>query len=420
MDELEALTALAANPAPQTVASGRARLEAEARRAAGAPARLSGRRRFLPPRATLFTGFGLTLAGAAAVAVLTSGTATPRAPGGPGAPGGTDGSFLEVAAKADLLPSGRYWYSDEIQGQSYMQRPKSGPYAIIGAHSETYQYVGAQRKDGSGFWGRDLPSRPASAGDAAAWRRAGSPSSFRVWSNDHHWTYTTKATAWEDDPAGRGMGGRFPGLGPDRKSATTGKKSMTVEGFAALPTDPAALAELLFPKMTGFDALDPLGANRMPKEEMLRLKQNPGSIPPRDMTPREKISAGGTALKDMPLPPKVRSGLMRALAAQPGVHTVKNVRDPLGREGVALVADPVTRTVTGEYGTPKVEQGTYSEQEELVFDPKTGALLSQQNVLARPGGPYAARKPGAVLSYWIVRSGGWTDAEPTPPAKLPF
>ncbi|MEV4256859.1 hypothetical protein AB0J52_27165 [Spirillospora sp. NPDC049652] len=420
MDDLDALGMLAANPTEGSVAAGRARLETEARGAAHGPARRPARRRLSPPRLTLFTGFGLTLAGAAAaVAVMmSSGTATPRAPG---AHGGADGSFLEVAAKADLLPSGRYWYSDEIQGQSYMQRPASGAYAIIGAHSETYQYVGAKREDGSGFWGRDLPSRPASPEDAAGWKRAGSPSSFRVWSNDHYWTYTTKATAWEYDPAGRGRGGQFPGLGPDRKSAAAGKnKPMSAADFASLPTDPSVLAKMLFPRLTGFEALDPLALDDMPQAELYRLKQNPGSIPPRDLTPREKIFTAGSALKDMPLPPKVRAGLMRALAAQPGIRTVKNVRDPLGREGVALVAAPVTRKVTAEYGAPRNEQGTYSEQEELVFDAKTGALLSQQNVLATPGGPYAARKTGAVLSYWIVRSGGWTDAKPKPPAGLPF
>ncbi|WP_034484569.1 hypothetical protein [Actinomadura oligospora] len=414
MDELDALRMLAADPTEESVAAGRVRLEAETR----GPARRRGRP-FSMPRLTLFTGFGLTLvgAGAAAAVMMASGTATPRAPG---TPSGADGTFMEVAAKADLLPSGRYWYSDQIQGQSYMQRPKTGPYAIFGAHSETYRFVGAQKKDGSGFWGRDLPSRPASPEDEAAWRRAGSPSSFRVWSNDHYYVYRDKATPWVNDQAGQGAGGEFTGFGFREKRAAGEKTTMTVADFAALPTDPSVLAKRMFPRLTGRAALDPLALDTMSQEQLRKLLENTASIPPRDMTPREKIFEAGSALKDSPLPPKVRAALMRALAAQPGIRTVKNTQDPLGRPGVALVADPVKRTVTGEYGTPKNEQGTYSESEELVFNEKTGELLSQQNVLVEPGGPYVARKAGSVLSYWIVRSGGWTNTKPHPPVKLPF
>ncbi|MEV5570686.1 CU044_5270 family protein [Spirillospora sp. NPDC052269] len=418
MDELDALRLLAADPTEETTAEGRALLEAEAR----GPARRRARR-FSLPRPALFTGFGLTLAGAAAaVAVMmSSGTATPRAPGAHGGGPLADGAFMDVAAKADLLPTGRYWYSDEIQGQSYMQRPKTGPYAIIGAHSEILQYVGAKRKDGSAFWGRDLAARPATPEDEAAWKRAGSPSSFRVWSNDHYYVYRSKPTAWVKDSGGQDSGGRFPRLGP-RPQKEMGKPlpTMTVEDFAKLPTDPSTLAGILFPKLTGMNAIDPLSLDTMTQEQVLKYRAHPDRIPPREMSPWQKVLAAGDALKDMPLPPKVRSGLMRALAMQPGVHTVKNVRDPLGREGVALRADPEKRTRTGEFGTPKNEQGTYKDQEELIFDPKTGALLSQQLILAEPGGPYAARKPGSVIFYWIVRSGGWTNSKPTPTAKLPF
>ncbi|MFC4912435.1 hypothetical protein [Actinomadura gamaensis] len=350
-------------------------------------------------------GVGLLAAGTAAAAVIVaSGQGDAPSGHGPGHGAGSapDASgheaFMQVAAKAELLPTGRYWYSDQIQGQSYMQRPKTGTYAIIGAHSETFQFTGADKKYGSAFLGRDLPARPATADDIPAWKRAGSPTSFRVWSNDHYYVYKAKATAWQDDPAGQGGGGTFTGP----------PGTLTPQQIAALPTDPDALAKLFFhPERPGWGG------------KIAEEKRKAGKVY-RPAGPRDKLLITGDALKDMPLPPKVRAGLMRALAKEPGIRTLDGAVDPLGRKGVALTIDPRTATITGEYGAPKEEQGTYTARDELVFDPATGDLLSDQLVLVQPGGPYAARKPGSVINYWILRKAGWTDTKPQPPSKLPF
>ncbi len=66
-------------------------------------------------------------------------------------------AVLAAAAKAELLPTGAYWYTDQIQGQSYMMRPKTGSYAIVGAHSETSCGPPRRRAAERRFTGASLP-----------------------------------------------------------------------------------------------------------------------------------------------------------------------------------------------------------------------------------------------------------------------
>lgn len=300
------------------------------------------------------------------------------------------GVILAAAAEAERQPIGKYWYSDQIQGQSYIMRPKTGTYAINGAHTETFYWQGAKSGMGEASYDRDLPSRPQTAGDAALWRRAGSPSSFRVWSSDHYYTYTTKATKWKANAPDTRGGGKFLG----------GK---SVEDLQNLPTDPAKLAEIFLSQTEMSKA-----AGLPPGKRLQRIE--PGAT----------IVRVATLLEVAPIPPKVRAGLMRALTAQPGVHAIGRATDPLGRRGVALASDDRATTITGEFGVPKAEQGTYSSRTVIIFDERTGALLSQQEELTRPGGPYAEMKPGFIINYWADRSATWTDTKPTPPADLPF
>ncbi|HEX2313608.1 MAG TPA: hypothetical protein VHJ17_07750, partial [Thermomonospora sp.] len=319
------------------------------------------------------------------------------APGGDGTPAPRgpvtlDGrvAILAAAEQAERQPVGRYWHVDEIQGQSYIMRPKTGTYAITGAHSELFAWRGARSGMGEAYYERDLPARPLTERDAALWRRAGSPASFRVWSNDAYHTYTTGMTRWKVK-RDAGGGGEF----------VLGK---SVEDLQNLPTDPARLTEMFLStpemkRMAGIPAEKPLSERMdVPGSKIIRV----------------------AGLLNEPIPPKVRAGLMRALAAQPGIHAIGRVTDPLGRPGVALASDDRPTTITGEFGTPKAQQGTYRSRNVLVFDERTGALLSDQVMLTSPGGPYAEMKPGFVIYYNLLRSAAWTDTKPTPPAAPPF
>ncbi|WP_026412699.1 hypothetical protein [Actinomadura oligospora] len=408
MDEIRMVRDGYGSPRPPTkdeTATARMQLAAliaaERTDTAPAPAPAPAPRRRLFGGWRLKLGVGLLAAGTAAAAVIVvtgqddgpSGRTTPPVAMG-------EGDFTQVAAKAELAPTGKYWASDEISGALYVIRPKSGPYAIFGAQSEFHTSTTTGEKGGTTYNTRDLPARPATPEDAAAWKRAGSPSSFKVWSNDHYWTYTTKAGSWGEGESDAVKDGKF--YGP-------GGTLLTKDDFATLPTDPSALAKAFF-------SYEGWGGHPVAPFLKEKFKVKPGM---KNMTPRMKLVETGRALRNMPLPPKVRAGLMRALAAQPGIQTVKGAVDPAGRKGIALAIAPERITRTAEYGTPKAEQGAFSERTELVFDPKTGELLAEQTVLTTPGGAYAQLKPGAVLNYWILRQAGWTDTKPKPPAQLP-
>jgi hypothetical protein len=302
-------------------------------------------------------------------------------------------AVLAAAEKAAAQPAGRFWSAGTIQGQSYIMRAETGTYAITGALTESFSWHGAKSGTGEAYYGRDLPARPQTERDEALWRKAGSPPGFRVRGDGRYVTYSTKATAWRSD-------GPEVGIDPRGGGKFLGKSA---EELQDLPTDPAELAKLFL--VDGQGAAPGLA---------------PGKEGPRQDDSSAKIMRVSSLLSNAPIPPKVRAGLMRALAAQPGVQAIGRVTDPLDRQGVALAGGDRTVTVTAEHGAPKDEQGTYRSREVIVFDERTGALLSRQDVLTRPGGRYAEMKPGFIIEYTAVRSAQWTDTKPKPPAKLPF
>ncbi|MFI0451501.1 CU044_5270 family protein [Actinomadura sp. 6N118] len=313
------------------------------------------------------------------------------------------GAVLAAAQKAEQQPSGNYWYTNVIQGQAYIMRPKTGTYAIDGALTETFNWSGAKTGMGEGYAGRDLPAHLKTAQDKALWRKAGSPSTFPVWSGDKALTFSSKPVKWQLDGPEKGTyprgGGKF----------LDGNKS--VEDLQNLPTDPAKLAKMFL----GPGGMAGSGAPAGKAAKAQRAAGMRGAA-----NARTQISMVSSVLGSNPVPPKVRAGLMRALANQPGVHAIGRATDPLGREGVALASDDFATTTTGEYGGPKAERGTYRSREVIIFDEGTGELLSRQDVLTSPGGKYSEMKPGFIIEYSTVRSAKWTDTKPTPPADLPF
>lgn len=330
---------------------------------------------------------GIAGATAVALAVGLGGHDARRAPVTP-VPLDPKSIFLAAADQAERQPMGRYWYTDQIQGQSYIV--KDG-YAITGAHSETFEWTAVKAGGGKVFYGRDLPARPLTKEDRAAWRKAGSPSSFRVLSNGHYITYTTRAGAWQGEPDG--SGGRFflQGIG----------QGLTLKQILKLPTDPATLA-------ARFLTLKPAG--RLGRRQ---------AVPP--VSNAYQLDRAAELFESAPLPPKVQAGLMRALVTQPGVRVTDLATDPLGRQGVAVAVDqPSWGWGPGPDGKLVRREFDHTERVELIFDRGTGALLADETVLLKPGGEYRTRKPGFVINYWLTRASNWTDKKPSPPKRLPF
>mgnify|MGYP001475890041 CR=1 FL=1 len=405
MDEVRMVRDLYPEPAPPTaqeIARAKALLEE--------PPRGFAARRFPPRR--LRWGFGGVVAAGAAAAVAIAFTGG-NAPGRGGGSTTLDGraAVLAAAERAERQPTGRYWHSDVVDGQAYVVRAKTGTYAITGALTETFGWWGAERGMGEGHYGRDLPARPQTAHDALLWRKAGAPSVFRVWSDGRLVTYggAGKPEKWRKDGPERGTdprgGGRFLG-------------GRSVEDLRTLPTDPAELATLFLSgedmrRATGVDQ----GAN-----PGVTADAGPGAGPEADpvAVASGQIMRVASILGGSPVPPKVRAGLMRALADRPGIHPIGRVTDPLGRRGVALATADRPVTVTAADGGPAAEQGTYRSRAVIVFDERTGALLARMDQLTRPGGRYAQMRPGLVIEYSAVRSQGWSDTRPEPSDAPPF
>jgi hypothetical protein len=321
---------------------------------------------------------GLVAAGAAvAVTVAITG----QSPDGRPAPKKSTGDgriagqpILLAADKAAAQPLGKYWTSDTVWGQSYIVSAKTGNYVITGAAWETFEWTAVKTGGGNLFYGRDLPARPQTAADKAAWRKAGSPSSFRVWSSDHYQTYTARVGRWEADHPQAKPGGRFDFSGTARSSSP----SVTFGQLEKLAEDPAQLRR-----------------NYLDHRE----------------TPSQLLLSISDDLMEAPVPPRLRAEIMRMLPTLPGVYSVGTVTDPLGRRGIAFAADwPNSGRLYHGYGS----------RTEVVFS-EDGAFLGTRDVLTRAGGEYAGLRPGFVINYHVARGAAWTDRKPAaPPAELPY
>jgi hypothetical protein len=99
------------------------------------------------------------------------------------------------------------------------------------------------------------------------------------------------------------------------------------------------------------------------------------------------------ALRGLPTSPRLRAALFRAFAFVPRIGFVAHAKDRLGRPAVAIT---------------HVEQGT---RHEILFDPRTSALLGERDVVAGPvrNRGYSAPE-GTVVGDAAYRDQGVVDA----------
>ncbi|MBE1532053.1 hypothetical protein [Actinomadura algeriensis] len=393
MDEMKAIAEMLNEPPTQQAADeGRRRL----RREIANPGRAGGRAkaRFGWP---LKAGLGLVAAGAAAaVAISAIGSGDPSPAEGTQA-GGPQGQIdlgrqavLVAAENAAKQETGKYFFTEHVSGQSYVVPAETGAYAIAGARSATFVSAGLEPGADVTFHESFPGPKLWTPADEAAWTKAGSPSQVKVWSSDKWLTFNMADKGpWKLD-------------GTNTQQEWLGQ--YTLEELQNLPTDPKKLAEEAFdPEQTEAGLLEARG------------QKVPENLQTEEFVAASKIRTVGWRLSDLPVPPKVRAALMKALMAEPGVKAVGETTDPLGRKGVALTSGSRSYEVTGEFGTPPENQGTYESRQEIVFDKATGNALAMQNVLTKPGGPYKDREPGFIIDYTAIRDMGWSDTKPAPP-----
>jgi hypothetical protein len=168
---------------------------------------------------------------------------------------------------------------------------------------------------------QQLGAQPASPADTAAWRRAGSPTSWIAW-----YDRTVRITM---------APGRRYLAGPRPLTANSGRD-------IALPTNPAQLKAFYLDHQALF--------------------HNGG-------TPNEIVSEDATGTMESGGPsttPAVRAAAFRVLASLPGIRMKPNVQDPAGQSGTAVILGQTGPTLTL-----------------LIVDPATSAALCIEEVAKR-------------------------------------
>jgi hypothetical protein len=295
--------------------------------------------------------------------------------------------------------SGRFWTSTIEEGSLIQVGQPGNRYAIMGAYTEKRwvpvvdEYLVLDRRWAGG--------EPASDADKAAWKKAGSPSS---WPKDPlpgcpvdpKNAYTaaaatastvTKNTGRSDDPRvgvqsrdGKPHVPKFWVLGED----------LTADQVRGLPSDPAALKAWLIGVIKKQDV--PHGTNVELGESIFNGVMN--------------------LLFQNPITPQVRSAAYKVLAGLPGVTSLGAVEDAKGRNGVA-VAITTNDTVEEQRAD---SGGPY--QISLIFNPDSGQTLAEETRAMKPADYLAWVPKGAMVGYRALESARWTDEEP-PAANAP-
>jgi len=148
-----------------------------------------------------------------------------------------------------------------------------------------------------------------------------------------------------------------------------GPQKLSFEDLSRLPTDPSALASVIRERAQRADP--PL------YDEMFVIV--------------------GDLLREQTAPPQVRAALYKVVSGIPGVELVGQVHDRADRQGVAVAK---TSTYTG-----------VKRRHVLIFDPRTSALLAEEDVILEPVS-WIDTKPPVVIGYATYLESGIVESLP--------
>ncbi|TDD79312.1 CU044_5270 family protein [Actinomadura rubrisoli] len=371
------------------VDDGTRRAELTRAMAARPSTRAAGDARKRPSRGRLLPVWGIGLVGAAAAAALVAtnlpsgGGAPHRQAGGPGGPAAetldAKTVLLAAAEKADARPDRMraYWRQTTISTNAYQAKVPGGWYTVVTRErSETW----TPSKPGVRTWTRqqELGVRPAAPADEAAWRRAGSPSTFQL----------------EVPMIGPKNGKARPAFKPFKATTAPGRvrtessplvdgdkvfwlgRNVTMKDLRALPGDPKRLKAALLRWYDGHDT----ESSSVPQSADAWLYRTAGGL-----------------VTGMPVRPEVRAAAFRMLAGLKTVRGLGKVKDTQGRTGDAIAMDE--RTSIGVV------------RHRLVIDRSTGNALADETVLVKPAAG-ESRPAGWLLGSEAVMNTEWTDSAP--------
>jgi hypothetical protein len=303
--------------------------------------------------------------------------------------------------------SGAYWRVSLVSGLTFPAGTKSDPYDIS-LMTSADQWNPSQSGQREWVISQQLGARPATPADAAAWRAAGSPTTW------HSGMSVADKAGWQAGYPLPWMLNLAASTAASARTATWQVSDGTVgyvEGdlpglnaaqFRAMPTSRRAVAQVL----------------RHYYAQLRFCAQNPGRCSTKDQI----IWAEALMLLQDPVSPQVRAATFRVMASLPGVRLLGLMTDPLGRTGYALAPG-------GQAPNPAPEN--FNPLHVVLIDPQTGSVLATEEIGPMPrtvhclswdshnhcaGSAYVGRSyPDQVDSYVAVVSEGWTNAAPTLP-----
>ncbi|CDR10045.1 CU044_5270 family protein [Streptomyces iranensis] len=280
-------------------------------------------------------------------------------------------ALLNVAARVDrTADEGTYWQTTTRSSWIGVASAAESTFAVVS--SETSRWSFGVRPGTQSLWvsGIDATTEPRTERDTARWRAAGSPKDVTLTAS--------------------GSGGRL-GL----RLETGGRKRPTVD------------------RINSGDKIAALGARNVSYAELRKLPGDSAKLKGvlADLYEEDRGSeiSGRTewmwrqaaGLIGLPVRPGVRAAAYRVIADLPGIRSLGEVTDPLGRKGVGFALPATARP---DYGTARSE---------LIVDPATGALLSDQEVLTKPDAKAteAGLTAGTVVNYTATVESEWTERQ---------
>ncbi len=391
MDELEQLARArpVAPPSPQTIARSRAAL---IQLAGGRPARnwrvMNLRARTLVPVVAtvlaLVTGVAVTMLGSGTGAPNASPSASPSMPTAARAWDSANAPQLllvaaEQAQQEGAPGTGTYWVSTVEHGSLLQVGADNNRYILRARRTEITWKPLVPGKDYV-FVSRWAGAEPLTDRDKAAWRAAGSPTSWPI--EPPPGCPPDPGNVYTAEPGGHE---RVVRRKPDAQLfMVEGGESLTAEQVRALPSDPDALRTWL---------LDIIDRHNLPRANAVQIGES-------------LFGAVVTLMLNLPITPAVRGAAFRVLAGVPGIKSHGAVTDAKGRSGVAVSVEnnDTIEERRADPGGPR--------EVTLLLDPNTGAVLGRQVRALRPADYMSWVPAGSIQSYDLVEHHRWTNDEP--------
>jgi hypothetical protein len=279
--------------------------------------------------------------------------------------------------KEKPLKVGSYWRQRTVEGKAFHVDGDGNGYLVYAevendsweAKSKTVTPQSTEQDDvlrtkshkEHEFFSRPNPVGPQTPEDTAAWKKAGSPTQWKVTSDDDHFVLT--------------MDNKNP---PPAQGAT----------YVRRP-DPDA------PGIDDQPDVDQrLQLGKEPAVFVAAARNDAGFIE----GSAQELMTGSRYVGDKLASPQSRAALFRMLANLPGVRSIGSVKDAHGRPGIGL-APPWIERIDGSV----VEY-------QLILDPRTYDVLGDQMIVKKAGKDGV--RPGALFCYAYTLSEGWTNQSP--------